>query len=207
MNLLKRITIVVVLLSATLPVWAENFEYDSAVYPKMNYKQIKDEADKSFEMFINSSENAQKEKFLQDAMSKYYTLTMVNGDMILPYVQLGRIYDETDNSKLAKECFCKASNIRAKDPILNFYFGEYYYKRHEYAHAIEHYKIANEGGFSNKYDLYMRLAITYEKIADIANAKKFYQLSYNMRPDYMLRRKMQSLDEADLDTNPVDDEE
>ena len=207
MNLLKRITIVVVLLSATLPVWAENFEYDSAVYPKMNYKQIKDEADKSFEMFINSSENAQKEKFLQDAMSKYYTLTMVNGDMILPYVQLGRIYDETDNSKLAKECFCKASNIRAKDPILNFYFGEYYYKRHEYAHAIEHYKIANEGGFSNKYELYMRLAITYEKIADIANAKKFYQLSYNMRPDYMLRRKMQSLDEADLDTNPVDDEE
>lgn len=207
MNLLKRITIVVVLLSVTLPVWAENFEYDSAVYPKMNYKQIKDEADKSFEMFINSSENAQKEKFLQDAMSKYYTLTMVNGDMILPYVQLGRIYDETDNSKLAKECFCKASNIRAKDPILNFYFGEYYYKRHEYAHAIEHYKIANEGGFSNKYELYMRLAITYEKIADIANAKKFYQLSYNMRPDYMLRRKMQSLDEADLNTNPVDDEE
>ena len=186
---------VAVLLSVTLPVWAENFEYDSAVYPKMNYKQIKDEADKSFEMFINSSENTQKEKFLQDAMSKYYTLTMVNGDMILPYVQLGRIYDETDNSKLAKECFCKASNIRAKDPILNFYFGEYYYK------------IANEGGFSNKYELYMRLAITYEKIADIANAKKFYQLSYNMRPDYMLRRKMQSLDEADLDTNPVDDEE
>lgn len=207
MNLLKRITMVAVLLSVTLPVWAENFEYDSAVYPKMNYKQIKDEADKSFEMFINSSENTQKEKFLQDAMSKYYTLTMVNGDMILPYVQLGRIYDETDNSKLAKECFCKASNIRAKDPILNFYFGEYYYKRHEYAHAIEHYKIANEGGFSNKYELYMRLAITYEKIADIANAKKFYQLSYNMRPDYMLRRKMQSLDEADLDTNPVDDEE
>lgn len=207
MNLLKRITMVAVLLSVTLPVWAENFEYDSAVYPKMNYKQIKAEADKSFEMFINSSENAQKEKFLQDAMSKYYTLTMVNGDMILPYVQLGRIYDETDNSKLAKECFCKASNIRAKDPILNFYFGEYYYKRHEYAHAIEHYKIANEGGFSNKYELYMRLAITYEKIADIANAKKFYQLSYNMRPDYMLRRKMQSLDEADLDTNPVDDEE
>lgn len=207
MNLLKRITMVAVLLSVTLPVWAENFEYDSAVYPKMNYKQIKDEADKSFEMFINSSENTQKEKFLQDAMSKYYTLTMVNGDMILPYVQLGRIYDETDNSKLAKECFCKASNIRAKDPILNFYFGEYYYKRHEYAHAIEHYKIANEGGFSNKYELYMRLAITYEKIADIANAKKFYQLSYNMRPDYMLRRKMQSLDEADLNTNPVDDEE
>ena len=198
---------VAVLLSVTLPVWAENFEYDSAVYPKMNYKQIKDEADKSFEMFINSSENTQKEKFLQDAMSKYYTLTMVNGDMILPYVQLGRNYDETDNSKLAKECFCKASNIRAKDPILNFYFGEYYYKRHEYAHAIEHYKIANEGGFSNKYELYMRLAITYEKIADIANAKKFYQLSYNMRPDYMLRRKMQSLDEADLDTNPVNDEE
>lgn len=203
MNLLKKTVVIIAFLSINLPVWAENFEYDSAVYPKMNYKQIKDEADKSFEMFIHSSENVQKEKYLQDAMSKYYTLTMVNGDMILPYVQLGRIYDETDNSKLAKECFCKASNIRAKDPILNFYFGEYYYKRHEYAHAITHYKIANEGGFPNKYELYMRLAITYEKIADITNAKKFYELSYNMKPDYMIQRKIQSLNETDFEANSV----
>ena len=204
MNLFGKIVVVVILLLGILPVCAEeNFEYNSDVYHNMNYKQIKDEADKSFEQFIHSPENYQKEKYLQDAMSKYYTLTMVNGDMILPYVQLGRIYDETDNSKLAKECFCKASNIRAKDPILNFYFGEYYYKRHEYAHAITHYKIANEGGFSNKYELYLRLAITYEKIADISNAKKFYELSYSMKPDYMLQRKIQSLDESDFDANPV----
>ena len=49
----------------------------------------------------------------------------------------------------------------------------------------------------------MRLAITYEKIADITNAKKFYELSYNMKPDYMLQRKIQSLNETDFEANSV----
>lgn len=162
-------------------------------YKKLNYSQIKQEADKYFALSAKNTAPESHNLFLNKASEQYYILTKVDNAKIDPYIQLGRIYDEKDKAPLAHENFCKALNLDYKDAKANFYYGEFYYKRSEYKKALYHYNIAYNNGYKNQYILNLRLATIYEKFADLSNAKKFYDVSYSMKPSNELHAKISSI--------------
>lgn len=180
---------------------AGRLEYNSVLfdYSKLNFDSIKNDADKNFAMFLNANNETDKKQFLDLATSKYYILTKVDYSRIEPYIQLGRIYDYKNHPRLAKENFSKAININSNNPFANFYFGEFYYKRRDYKRALKYYKIAYNNGFNNKYDINYRMAIIHEKFADLINAKKFYEITYSIKPDSKIQEKIQLLNELNYD--------
>lgn len=178
-----------------------HLEYNSVLfdYSKLNFNSIKNDADKNFHMFLNAKNETDKKYFLDLATSKYYILTKIDYSKIEPYIQLGRIYDYKNHPRLAKENFSKAINMEANNPYANFYFGEFYYKRRDYKRALKYYKIAYNNGFNNRYDINYRMAIIYEKFADIISAKNFYEILYSIKPDSKIQEKIQLLNELNYD--------
>ncbi len=178
-----------------------HIEYNSETldYSKLNFKEIKKDADMYFVLFEESRNNRRKKKYLEIAQNKYYILTKIDPTEITPYVQLGRIYDTTNKPKLAKEYFFKATNLNADDPFANFYFGEFYFYRRDYQKALNYYNRAYNNGLNNRYDLNLKLATIYEKLADLINAKKFYEISYTIKPDASLQQKIQQLYKLNYD--------
>lgn len=194
----KNLFILIALLlsiNTSFAVQSGKVEYGSVLfdYKKLNFNQIKKEADAYFSLYEANTSQQSKEELLNYASGKYYILTKVDNSRIEPYVQLGRIYDATNKPRLARENFCKAININFKDPSANFYYGEFFYKRREYKKALYHYNVAYGNGFADKYLLNLRLATIYEKFADLSNAKKFYDVSYSMKPSTELQEKIRSL--------------
>lgn len=192
------ITLFILCFSSAYAAQSGYLEYNSVLfdYSKLNTAAIQKEADEYFDKFITSSNEQDKEQYLNAAMSKYYLLTKIDYSQITPYIQLARIYDEKNKNRLAKEYFYKASNLDINNPYANFYFGEFYFKRNDYKKALRYYNIAYNNGLNNLYDLNLRLATIYEKFADLVNAKKFYELSYSMNPNNVeLKQKIQSINE------------
>ena len=180
-----------------------HLEYDAVLfdYSKINADKIKKDADMYFELFVKHKDNQTQNTYLHSAMTRYYVLTKAAPSNIEPLVQLGRIYDYIDKPRLAKEYFAKAKNIEADNPFVNFHFGEFYYKRHDYKRALKLYNIAYNNGYNNRYELNLRLATIYEKFADLVNAKKFYEVSYSMKPDVEIQGKIQLLNELNYETS------
>lgn len=186
-------------INTSFAVQSGKIEYNSMLfdYKNLNFSQIQKEADGFFALAQKSNTPESREQYFNTASGKYYILTKVDNTKIQPYIQLGRIYDEKNKPRLAKENFCKAININFKDPTANFYYGEFFYKRREYKKALLHYNIAYNNGFKNKYTLNLRLATIYEKFADLSNAKKFYDVSYSMKPSSELQKKIRSLNASE----------
>lgn len=182
-------------INASFAVQNGKIEYNSVLfdYKKLNFAEIQKDADNFFSQYEKSVTTPEKDQNLSYAAGKYYILTKIDNTRIEPYIQLGRIYDEKNKSRLAKENFCKAINLNSKDPMANFYFGEFFYKRREYKKALYHYNISYQNGFSKNYSLNLRLATIYEKFADLNNAKNFYDVSYSMKPTEELQKKIESL--------------
>ncbi len=188
-------------INASYAVHSGRLEYNSVLfdYSKFNSAKIKKDADLYFELFLKSEAGEMKNTYLYAAMSKYYLLTKAAPSKIEPYVQLGRIYDYINKPRLAKENFSRAKNINSESPFTNFYFGEFYFKRRDYKKALKHYNVAYNNGYNNNYELNLRLATIYEKFADLVNAKKFYEVSYSMKPDTEIQQKIQLLNELNYD--------
>ena len=168
-------------------------------YTSLNPKKIREEAQKDFYLYFKTSDIMQKEKYINSAMNKYYILTQINPSDIDAYIKLGKIYDEKNISKLAENCFYRALNMNKETVMANFYFGDYYYKRSDYKKALYYYKIAYNNGVAKTYDFNLKLAIIYEKLADLSNAKKFYEISYNIKADNKIGEKIQLLNELNYD--------
>lgn len=177
-------------------------EYDDIIfdYTKLDRNQLRYEADFYFKNYETSQDKNEKEKFKHTAMGKYYLLTIIPPLEITPFVQLARLYDADNKSRLAKEYFYKATNIEVNNPFANYYFGEYYYKRCDYKRALNYYTIAYKNGYNNVYDLNLRLGTIYEKFADLVNAKRFYEISYSLNPQNTeLQEKIHSLNELNYE--------
>ena len=180
---------------------ADNRDYifAPADYSHLDSKKIRSEAEKDFHLYFNTSDKLLKEKYLNSTMNKYYILSQINPGDIDAYIKLGKIYDEKNISELAKTYFYKALNINKEMALANFYFGDYYYKRNDYKKALYHYKIAYKNGVAKTYDFNLKLATIYEKLADLSNAKKFYEISYNIKADSRIGEKIQLLNELHYD--------
>lgn len=176
-----------------------DFKTDISVYSGFDYNILLNDANRDFTKYLKSQNQAEKELFLNSAMRKYYTITKIDNSKIPPLVQLGRIYDEKGNYELAVEYFHKALNMDSNHPYANLYLGDFYFKRKEYKKAIKYYNKAYNNGLAKRYELNLRLAIIYEKFADLANAKKYYEISYSMKPDNKIKEKILLINELNYD--------
>ena len=177
-------------------------EYDniSFDYKKVNKSELLQEADFYYHKFETANNSVEKKHYLQLAMGEYYTLTMLPTADIKSFVRLARLYDLADKGSLARSYFDKAMNINKNNADLNFYLGEFYYKRHEFHHALHHYKIAYNSEYSKQYNINLKMAIIYEKLADLVNAKKYYQISYMLNPqNRALQEKIHSINELNYE--------
>lgn len=154
------------------------YEENLIDYSVLDSQKILKEADS----FFNNYEQTGDKKYLSTAMGKYYILTKIFPVDMYPTVQLARTYDAANVDRLAKEYFNIGYDINKRDPYLNFYNGEFYFKRNDYKRALRYYKIAYNNGYSDYYDLNLKIATIYEKFADLINAKYYYERAYSMNP-------------------------
>lgn len=139
-------------------------------------------ADGFMDKWISATKAQDKAFYLAEAMRYYFLTTKVDKSSIEAQIGLGRVYDEMNIDIFAKKHFFNAYNMNNQNPKLNYYFGNYYKKRNELVAAMEHYKVAYNSGYSNNYFLNYQIASTYEKLADIENAKKFYTRANKLNP-------------------------
>lgn len=173
------ITVICVLLAAPCFAVEKGFiKYDDEIidYSVLNDEKIRTDADYFWDIY----EQTKDKKYLGTAMGKYYILTQIHPVEIYPMVQLARTYDEKHLDKFAKEYFNTGLNINKYDPYLNYYFGDFYYKRADYKRALRHFKIAYRNGYTEYYDLNYKIATIYEKFADLLNAKYYYERAYSI---------------------------
>lgn len=139
-------------------------------------------ADKSMLLFENSSSDTEKKFYFQEAMRYYFLLSQVKPDSIDARIGLGRIYDEMKQDKFAKENFFAALNLNIKDARANYYFGNFYYTRHDFIEALLYFQKAYELGFSTNYELNYKMGVINEKLGDIEKAKSYYICALNINP-------------------------
>ncbi len=165
-------------------------------YSKLNGDEILKEADDFFEQFETTGDT----KYLTTAMAKYYILSKIFPLDIYTNIQLARTYDASNKDRYAKEYFNKSCDINKFDPYANYYFGEFYFKRNDYKRALKYYKTAYNNGYSEYYDLNLRIATIYEKFADLLSAKYYYERAYNLNPaDNNSKDKILRIDSLNYD--------
>lgn len=157
----------------------DDFMYKFAPGDKVNFLK---KADGYMEKWAVATTPQDKAFYLANAMRNYFMLAKLDQSSIDAQIGLGHVYDEMNADKYAQKHFFIAYNMDNKNPKLNYYFGNYYKKRNELAEAMEHYKIAYNAGYSNNYFLNYQMADTYEKLADVENAKKFYIRAQKLNP-------------------------
>lgn len=152
------------------------FEENLIDYSVLDANKILTDADSFFEQYETTGDK----KFLNTAMGNYYLVTKVFPLEIYPMVQLARTYDEKKLDRFAKEYFNICLDINRKDPYLNYYLGDFYYKRHDFKRALRYFRIAYNNGYRDYYDLNYKIATIYEKFADLSKAKYYYEKAYSM---------------------------
>ncbi len=152
------------------------FEENLIDYSVLDANKILTDADSFFEQYETTGDK----KFLNTAMGNYYLVTKVFPLEIYPMVQLARTYDEKKLDRFAKEYFNICLDINRKDPYLNYYLGDFYYKRRDFKRALRYFRIAYNNGYRDYYDLNYKIATIYEKFADLSKAKYYYEKAYSM---------------------------
>lgn len=145
-------------------------------YSVLDGQKILTEADSFFERY----ETTRDPKDLSTAMGKYYIVTKIYPVEIYPMVQLARTYDEKKLDRFAKQYFSICYDIDKKDPYLNYYMGDFYYKRNDFKRALRYFKRAYENGYGEYYDLNLKIATIYEKFADLLTAKYYYEKAFSL---------------------------
>ena len=145
-------------------------------YSVLDGQKILTEADSFFERY----EATRDPKDLSTAMGKYYIVTKIYPVEIYPMVQLARTYDEKKLDRFAKQYFSICYDIDKKDPYLNYYMGDFYYKRNDFKRALRYFKRAYENGYGEYYDLNLKIATIYEKFADLLTAKYYYEKAFSL---------------------------
>ena len=152
------------------------FEENLIDYSVLDANKILTDADSFFEQYETTGDK----KFLNTAMGNYYLVTKVFPLEIYPMVQLARTYDEKKLDRFAKEYFNICLDINRKDPYLNYYLGDFYYKRRDFKRALRYFRIAYNNGYRDYYDLNYKIATIYQKFADLSKAKYYYEKAYSM---------------------------
>ena len=130
-----------------------------------------------------------KKELLHRAMKNYYILLKISPDNVEFLNKRGLIYDVLDRNLLARSFFSRSLNIDKDNSETNYLVGDYFYKRRDFKRALKYFTVALNNGFNN-YDINLKLAIVYEKLGDLCNAKRFYNEAYQLdnSQDFLLEK-------------------
>lgn len=164
-------------------------------YSKIPVDPIAAEADSWLHEALVMSDSEDKRILLHKAMKNYYILLKIHPDNVDYLNKRGLIYDVLDRNILARSFFSRSLNIDKNNPQTNFLVGDYFYKRRDFKRALKYFSIALQNGYSN-YDIMYKMAIVYEKLGDLCNAKRFYQDAYALDNDKVfLLEKIENIPE------------
>lgn len=159
-------------------------KYDDAVidYSAIDKQAVLRRADYYFDKALKTDNKEKKQDLLRQASGEYFILTRIEPHNIHHIVQLARIYDIENKNSYAKGYFFNALKIDKNNAKTNYYIGEYYYKRREYAKALHFYNTAFENGYSENYEILIKTAVIYEKLGDLLRANQYYKKAYTLNP-------------------------
>jgi len=147
-------------------------------YSKVDKTLTKKSADLYFEKALNAKDDDERKEYLQKASGEYFILTRIDSRDLYPIVQLARVYDYEKQNSYAKAYFFKALKIDMDNAATNYYFGEFYYSREDYKHALYFYNKAFENGYKENYDVLVKMALMYEKLGDLLRANQYYKKAF-----------------------------
>ena len=176
-------------------------EYSNGLvdYALIDPVPIQTSADSMLEEALNTEDKNYRNKLLEVSAGKYFLLSKINPYAVTPYVQLARIYDIKREDRRAKEYFYKATNLEYRNPFANFYFGEYYFRRDRFKKALGYYLTAYNNGYSEVYEVNLRLATTYEKLGDLVKSKKYYEFVNSVNPSDNTIQKIRQIESLNYD--------
>ncbi len=183
MRFSKILLLIIFLFSASPAFCAKSggVEYHDYLFDYSNFdiEPIELEADSFLSKALAENDKSVKDDLLHRAMKNYYILLKISPDNVSFLNKRALIYDIQDRNLLARSYFSRSLNIEKDNPETNFLVGDYFYKRRDYKRALRYFSAAYENGYID-YDINFKLAVVYEKLGDLCNAKRFYQEAYTM---------------------------
>ena len=164
-------------------------------YTVINADTLLQEADSYFDKYEETNEK----KYVTTAMAKYYILTKIKPLDIYSTIQLARTYDATKKDRYAKKYFNIGLEINKNDPYTNYYYAEFYNSRCDYKRALRYYKKAYDSGYSELYDLNLKIATIYEKFADLSKAKYYYEKANSIKYSDNIKNKIVEIETLNYD--------
>ena len=147
-------------------------------YSHLDPEPLKSEADLWLSQAIGEQNINVKNDLLHQAMKNYYILLKISPGDVDVLNKRALIYDIQDKNLLARSFFSRSLNIEKDNPETNYLVGDYFFKRRDFKRALRYFSAAYENGYSG-FDINYKLAVVYEKLGDLCNAKHFYQEAYS----------------------------
>ena len=161
---------------------ADGSYVEQILKPKINVEEVTASADTKFEQALAESDEDKQKNLLNQARTMYYTLTNEDKGNIYAIVQLARIHDLQNNDKYARAYFSRALAINYKYLDANLYFGDYFYKRHQYKKALRLYRNAFDFGMTENPEMLNKMGVSYEKLGDLERANIYYKKLFLVNP-------------------------
>lgn len=166
-------------------------------YSKLNFNELNSVGNEFLLSAENSSDKSIQKEYYSKALLYYNVASKVQPENIIPFIRLGQIYGKTAQFDLAQKNFFIATNLEAKNPEANYYFGNFYFDEQMYRKALKYYLLAFKNGYETDFDTNLKLALVYEKLADLESAKKYYKNAFLIKPaDKRLRNKIHLSDDT-----------
>ncbi|MBR1423940.1 tetratricopeptide repeat protein [bacterium] len=143
-------------------------------------EQVVRSADVYFKKAMDSTQTSEKLNYFQKAYDRYYMETQLEPSDVYSYVQIARIYSDQNRPEIARNYFATALGIEPDNPFTNYHIGNFCYKQKKYKLALEFYNKAY--GIDDKSDLYINMALIYEKFGDLLKANTYYKKAYVLQP-------------------------
>lgn len=169
-------------------------------YKNLSETELKIKAENSFSQALQSQERGLNPDYTE-ALNLYSILLNINPDKVDYVIKLGILYDKLGKDRQAKGNFARAIGIDSSKPGSYFYYGEFYYRREFYRHALKYYKKALERANEPSYALYFRLGDVYEKLGDTKQSLQFYQQAQAINPNEDLSTRIQRVTSANSTNN------
>lgn len=177
------------------------YNADRFNYSALNVKGLTSEGDAYFNKALQEKRKYYRNNAFDAAMAKYYLVIKAEPKNSYVLTQTARIYSFKNQDKLALEYFTRALNLQPHSPLVNYYFGEFYYKKRDFNRALQFYLRAEkspDGSFGQTYNLNYRLGTVYEKLAELQKAKLYYEAAFKLNPqNSVLQSKIKDIDRLD----------
>lgn len=169
-----------------------NFIYIQANFHQANARATSTEAeaienctkgDKILDYYEKLEAPQDPNRYLNAAKYYYYQASRL--DLSNPNVLVGhaRVALHQNRLKDAKNVLMIALNYNEKNPRVNFYLGETFFRDGEFTQAIDFYQEAYTHGYRYDFNTNLRLGMCYDKLNEINLAKKHYQNALKTKPN------------------------